>query len=67
MLTLNNTILSMSISTKIFRKGVLLSEKLIERARQSLTYIIDLETHWRIKLGVNHNSKILINREHLSS
>jgi hypothetical protein len=44
MLTLNNTILSMSISTKIFRKGVLLSEKLIERARQSLTYIIDLET-----------------------
>lgn len=45
MLTLNNTVLSMSINTKIFRKGVLLSEKLIERARQSLTYIIDLETH----------------------
>jgi hypothetical protein len=66
-LTLSNTILSLSINTRILRKGVLISEKQTESTRQVLTSrVAPKNKNERIKLGANHNNKILIGSEHLS-
>lgn len=66
-LTLINTVLSVSTSTRILRKGALISEKLTEIVRQVLASRVGLEnTNVRIKLGANHSSKILIGSEQLS-
>lgn len=43
-LTLNNIVLSMSTSTRIIRKGVLLNEKLMESARQVPACRVDPKT-----------------------
>lgn len=67
-LTVSDTVLSVSTGTKILRKGDLLSEKLMESARQVLACRIDPEkTNGRIKLGVKHSSKILIGSERYSA
>jgi hypothetical protein len=55
-------------SIRIMRKGALLSEKHIKSTIQVLTCRIGLKNaNGRIKLGVNHSSKILIASEHLRS
>jgi hypothetical protein len=51
-LTVSNTVLSVSTSTKILRKGDLLSEKLMESARQVLACRIDPEKNeWENQIG----------------
>jgi len=68
MLTLSNTILSVSTGAGVLRKSTLLQKKLTKRARQILASRVSTKnTNGRIKLGANHRGKRLIGREHLSS
>src|SRR6266498_3488606 len=68
MLTLSNTILSVSTRAGVLRKSTLLQKKLTKRARQILASRVSTKnTNGRIKLGVNHRGKRLIGSKHLSS
>src|SRR5207244_9445427 len=67
MLTLSNTILSVSTGAGIMRKSTLLQKKLTKRARQILVSRVSTKnTNGRIELGANHRGKRLIGSEHLS-
>src|SRR6266508_1568453 len=68
MLTLSNTILSVSTHAGVLRKSTILNKKLMKRARQILASRVSTKnTNGRIKLGANHRGKRLIGHEHLSS
>src|SRR6266498_2637645 len=68
MLTLSNTVLSVSTGAGVLRKSTLLQKKLMKRVRQILASRVSTKnTNGRIKLGANHRGKRLIGSEHLSS
>src|SRR6266542_4161852 len=68
MLTLSNTILSVSTGAGVLRKSTLLQKKLTKKARQILASRVSTKnTNGRIKLDANHRGKRLIGSEHLSS
>src|SRR6266498_507813 len=68
MLTLSNTILSVSTGAGVLGKSTLLQKKLTKRARQILASRVSTKnTNGRIKLGANHRGKRLVGSEHLSS
>jgi len=68
MLTLGNTILSMSTRAGELRKSALCSKKTTMRIRNILACRISTEsTNGRIKLCANHGGELLINRQELTT
>lgn len=68
MLTLRDTILSVSTKTRVLGKRTLLSEKATQSSRKILTSRVDTKhTNGRIKLSANHGGQHLINREKLTT
>ena len=68
MLTLNNTILSMSTRAGELWKSAMCSKKTTMRIRNVFASRINTEsTNGRIKLCANHDGELLINRQELTT
>ena len=68
MLTLGNTILSMSTGAGKLSKCTLISKKTAMRARNVLAGRISSESkNGRVKLSVNHSGKLLIDGQKLAT
>jgi hypothetical protein len=62
-----NTVLSMSIDTRVLRKSALLRKKVMKRTREVLSDRVGTKNmNGRVILCANHRSKSLIGSKHLS-